>query len=303
MFAAIDPATGGGKLSPTGIVPLKNAVTNPALSAADPITASTFGQLGTTTRPLPAGSLPDIGSVEINQPLSTSPTANNDVLTGSNAANNLSGLAGNDYLKGLGGNDTLNGSDGSDVLDGGPGNDKLNGGNGVDLATFAGTTAVVVDLSANPATAKRGGETDTLTCIEGAIGSDKADTFKGDASNNEFQGGLGKDTYTGGGGRDLYAFNDRPGQPGRRRPRRDQGLRARPGRDRPQPASTPTAPSPGHQSFRWVGKATLTGAAQLGYYVSGGNTIVRASTDADAAAELEIQLTGVKTLTAGDFRF
>ena len=60
--------------------------------------------------------------------------------------------------------------------------------------------------------------------------------------------------------------------------------------------------TPGQQSFRWVGKATLTGAAQLGYYVSGGNTIVRASTDADAAAEVEIQLTGVKTLTEGDFR-
>ena len=28
----------------------------------------------------------------------------------------------------------------------------------------------------------------------------------------------------------------------------------------------------------------------------------RASTDADAAAELEIQLTGTKTLTVGDFR-
>ncbi len=59
---------------------------------------------------------------------------------------------------------------------------------------------------------------------------------------------------------------------------------------------------PGNQSFRWVGKANLTGAAQLGYFVSGGTTIVRASTDADAAAELEIQLTGPKTLTAGDFR-
>ena len=31
-------------------------------------------------------------------------------------------------------------------------------------------------------------------------------------------------------------------------------------------------------------------------------TIVRVSTDADAAAELEIQLTGTKVLTAGDFR-
>jgi hypothetical protein len=29
---------------------------------------------------------------------------------------------------------------------------------------------------------------------------------------------------------------------------------------------------------------------------------VRASTDADAAAEIEIQLTGNKTLTEGDFR-
>ena len=59
---------------------------------------------------------------------------------------------------------------------------------------------------------------------------------------------------------------------------------------------------PGDQSFRWVAKATLTGAAQLGYFVSGGMTIVRASTDADAAAEVEIQLTGAKTLTAVDFR-
>ena len=61
--------------------------------------------------------------------------------------------------------------------------------------------------------------------------------------------------------------------------------------------------TPGQQTFRWVGKAALTGAAQLGYYISGGNTIIRASNDADAAAEFEIQLTGVKALTEGDFRF
>ena len=60
--------------------------------------------------------------------------------------------------------------------------------------------------------------------------------------------------------------------------------------------------APDNQSFCWVGKATLTGAAQLGYYVSGGNTIIRASNDADAAAEVEIQLSGVKALTEGDFR-
>jgi hypothetical protein len=55
-------------------------------------------------------------------------------------------------------------------------------------------------------------------------------------------------------------------------------------------------------SDRGPSSATLTGAAQLGYFTSGGMTVVRASTDADAAAEVEIQLTGTKVLTAGDFR-
>ena len=302
VFAAIDPMTGGGKLSATGIVPLKNALTNPALSAADPITAGSFGQLGTSERPLPAGSLPDIGSIEIAQKLSTSPTVNNDVLTGSGGANGLSGLAGNDLLQGCGGKDVLNGNDGSDVLDGGRGDDRLDGGPGMDIATFAGSTSVVVDLVAKPATAKRGGETDTLTSVEGIIGSSMADSFKGDGQDNEFQGGLGKDTATGGAGRDLYAFRavqDSPPGTGR-----DVIKDFAPGQDVIDVGNIDADSTvPGQQSFRWVGKATLTGAAQLGYYLSGNTTIVRASTDADAKPEVEIELNGSKTLTAADFRF
>jgi Ca2+-binding RTX toxin-like protein len=301
VFAAIDPTTGGGQLSSTGIVVLKSSLANPAVSAGDPITASATGQLGTTPRPQPADSLSDLGSVEIKQPLSTSATVNNDVITGSAAGNNLSGLAGNDLIKGLGGNDTLNGGPGSDVLDGGPGNNKLVGGGGVDLATFAfSPVAVVVDLSGTNDTAKRGGETDTLMGIQNAIGTAKNDTFRGDAGANEWQGGLGKDTATGGGGRDLYDFNavaDSPPGAGR-----DVVTDFVPGQDVIDLAGIDADTTiPGDQSFRWVGKATLTGAAQLGYYTTGGNTIVRASTDADAAAELEIQLTGKKTLTAADF--
>ena len=60
---------------------------------------------------------------------------------------------------------------------------------------------------------------------------------------------------------------------------------------------------PGDQGFRWVGKAMLTGAAAARLLSSpAATTIVRASTDADAAAELEIQLTGVKVLSEADFR-
>ena len=81
-----DPDTGGGQLNASGIVPLRNNVANPALSGADFLAAGATDQLG-TARPLPAGSLPDIGAVEINQPLSTGATANNDVRTGNGSDN------------------------------------------------------------------------------------------------------------------------------------------------------------------------------------------------------------------------
>ena len=157
------------------------------------------------------------------------------------------------------------------------------------------------DLAATPATARRGGETDTLTAIEGAVGSNAADTFKGDVHDNEFQGGPGKDSYTGGAGRDMYDFNAVADSPvGANRDVIKDFVHLSDIIDVAGIDADTTLP--GDQSFRWVGRATLTGAAQLGYYVSGGNTIVRASTDADAAAELEIQLTGQKALTAADFR-
>ncbi|MFZ1426586.1 MAG: M10 family metallopeptidase C-terminal domain-containing protein [Geminicoccaceae bacterium] len=300
VFAGIEPRTGGGRLNPKGIVPLTTAFGDPALSAADPSAATDFDQLG-APRPQPAGSLPDIGAAETNQKLSTKPSANNDVLAGSNAANTLQGLAGNDLIRAQGGKDLVDGGDGSDFLDGGPGDDTIKGGTGVDLVTYAGNAPVAVDLSSKPATAKRGSETDTLAGIEGVLGSSAADRFKGDAANNEFQGKQGKDTATGGGGRDTYFIKvvaDSPAGAGR-----DVITDFTPGQDVIDLSNIDAdAALPGQQLFRWVGKANLTGAAQLGYYVSGGNTIVRASTDADAAAEVEIQLTGQKTLTAADFR-
>ena len=52
-----------------------------------------------------------------------------------------------------------------------------------------------------------------------------------------------------------------------------------------------------------MGTAALTGAGQVGYFTSGGNTIIRGSNDADAAKEFEIQLNGIKTLRVDDFYF
>ncbi len=55
-----------------------------------------------------------------------------DILTGSDAADQLSGGEGKDTLKGEGGNDRLDGGAGNDHLYGGVGDDELNGGAGKD---------------------------------------------------------------------------------------------------------------------------------------------------------------------------
>ncbi|MGD9510257.1 MAG: right-handed parallel beta-helix repeat-containing protein, partial [Geminicoccaceae bacterium] len=297
LFAAIDPATGGGLLSASGIVPLLDSIANPALSGADPLAASATGQLGGTPRPRPEGSLPDIGAIEINQPLSTTPSAHNDVLTGGNGANAIDGRAGADYIRGLGGKDTLHGGEDGDLLDGGAGNDRLYGDAGIDLVSYAGSTKVALDLATGKAV--RGGESDTLHDVEGAIGSSRNDLLKGDGADNWFQGGLGKDTFTGKGGRDLYDYDHvAESRPGARDVIKDFAHLT----DRIDltgiDADTTVA---GNQSFHWVGADALSGPGEVGFFTAGGNTIVQASTDADAASEFALQLTGIKALTAADF--
>ena len=106
---------------------------------------------------------------------------------------------------------------------------------------------------------------------------------------------------TGGGGRDTWDFNDVADSPAGAT--RDLVTDFAPGQDVIDLAGIDADTTvPGNQSFRWVAKAVLTGAAQLGYFTTGAMTIVRASTDADAAPELEIQLTGAKVLSEADFR-
>ena len=82
-------------------------------------------------------------------------------------------------LKPASGDDTLSGGDGDDVLTGGDGNDDHTGGPGVDTAWFASSPVpVTVDLAAGSAT---GEGTDVLREVEGAVGSNFADTLTGTA--------------------------------------------------------------------------------------------------------------------------
>jgi len=132
-------------------------------------------------------------------------TAFNDTLSGTATANVIAGGLGLDLINGLGGNDTLLGGDGNDTLQGGDGDDSIDGGAGAtDIASYAAAaTEVTVSLLAVGAQATGGAGNDTLTGIEGLLGSAFDDTLTGDANANSLSGGTGNDTISGDLGNDF----------------------------------------------------------------------------------------------------
>lgn len=115
-------------------------------------------------------------------------------------------LIGNDednFLWGVEGLDTLDGKAGSDVLGGAFGNDSLDGGAGFDYASYTRAgKRTRVDLGAGTASV-RGGESDTLSDIEGAYGSPQSDRIAGSGQANELFGLAGSDEIRGLDGNDL----------------------------------------------------------------------------------------------------
>jgi Ca2+-binding RTX toxin-like protein len=105
-----------------------------------------------------------------------------DTLIGGDGDNLLVGRAGDDTLIGNGGDDTFSGQQGDDIYRGGPGSD---------LAEYY-DQAAADDLRIGPMNVNlqtgiaTGDGTDTLSSIEGATGSDKADTMIGNAKDNTF---------------------------------------------------------------------------------------------------------------------
>jgi len=224
-------------------------------------------------------------------------TNNADTLLGNALANRLGGASGNDTISGLGGDD---------VLAGGLGDDRLDGDAGFDLADYAAGPAVTVDLSLAADRATRGAEVDALAEIEGALGSANADTFRGDAQGNLFRGLGGRDLQTSGAGADVFdydAVSDSPWSAGKTRCDRitdfvhlsdDLDLST-------IDAKTGTPAVNDAFAFLATNGTAFTAAGQVRWYTLNGNTFVEASTDADATAEFQVQLDGLKTLSATDF--
>ena len=123
-------------------------------------------------------------------------TSHADVLTGGGTSHDYSNNSVFELFRGLGGNDTIDGGDGFDR---------------VDYATSGG--GVNVDLAAGTAQDGFGG-TDTLSNIEGVIGSNNNDTMYGtdrdtydeDGYVETFQGNRGSDFIDGRGGADVVIY-------------------------------------------------------------------------------------------------
>ena len=116
-----------------------------------------------------------------------------DGLVGDDAANVITGGAGDDSLFGAGGDDTLIG---------GQGNDSFNGAAGVNTVDYSGDPAgVTVDLASGTATDGWGGS-DALANVGNVIGSAFNDVLQGDLGPNGLSAGAGDDTFIGGRGAD-----------------------------------------------------------------------------------------------------
>ena len=120
----------------------------------------------------------------------------------------VTGIPGNTFA-GDSGDNVLNGTPGNDRFQGFAGNDTINGGLGFDRAIYTDATAGIAFNLASGTVTGAGVGTDTLTGIEGIIGTNFADTYDatGFTGNsgipgtpigfNEFEGMGGNDTITG----------------------------------------------------------------------------------------------------------
>jgi Ca2+-binding RTX toxin-like protein len=126
--------------------------------------------------------------------------AGNDILIGSQFADDLRGGDGNDYVIGGAGNDKLYGGGGSDKIYGGAGKDLMSGAAGADIFVYKSVAEsgpgegadVIVDFSATQ------GDKIDLSAIDAVAGTDAndaftfigGDAFTGVAGQLQFKGGV-----------------------------------------------------------------------------------------------------------------
>lgn len=127
----------------------------------------------------------------------------NVTISGDGAANTLNfatvTLTGIALINGGDGNDTITGSSGDDVIMGSTGADSMIGGSGIDTLSYAnaagGVTVVLTTTTGTGAGSEAQG--DQFSGFENVIGSEWADSLRGNLGDNVIFGGGGNDTIYG----------------------------------------------------------------------------------------------------------
>lgn len=131
-------------------------------------------------------------------------------------------------------------------------------------------------------------------------GANLADVINGYGGNDEIRGGRARDILSGGAGADDFNYVS------------NLDSTAGAGRDRITDFQAgvddidlhlidANGAGAGFAHFTYRGTGAFTGAGQLRWTHVGANTIVEADTNGDKAADFQIELAGLKTLSAGDF--
>ena len=206
----------------------------------------------------------------------------------------------------------------NNVIDAGAGNNILNGAAGIDTASYAyATAAVTANLALTTAQATGGSGSDTLLNFENLTGSNYNDKLTGNATANTLIGGAGNDTLTGGAGNDLliggtgldklyggtgadkFDFNALS-EMGLGAALRDVigDFKTSEGDKIDLSTLDANLATVANDAFSFIGSSAFSSNAAGQLRFAGG--ILYGSTDADTAAEFEIQLVGVSNLQTTD---
>ena len=206
----------------------------------------------------------------------------------------------------------------NNVFDAGAGNNILNGGAGIDTASYAyATAAVTANLGLTTVQATGGSGSDTLLNFENLTGSNYHDKLTGNALANTLTGGAGNDTLTGGAGNDLliggtgldklyggtgadkFDFNALS-EMGLGAALRDVigDFKTIEGDKIDLSTLDANLATVANDAFSFIGSSAFSSNAAGQLRFAGG--ILYGSTDADTAAEFEIQLVGVSNLQTAD---
>lgn len=239
----------------------------------------------------------------------------NDSLTGNDGDDYLDGGLGDDLLYSGIGQDTVIAGDGNDLIIGGDGagNDQYEGGVGTDTVKYTSAlSGIRVNLQTGTANSRQADKAnignDVLSGIENIISGAFNDFLTGNSANNEIKAGAGNDTIIGGAGRDLLS-----GEAGKdifkvlsvnesmaSLTLRDKILDFQRGQDKIDlSAIDARTGNTLNDSFSFVNASALSIKNANGA-VWFSNGVLNASTDRDLAAEIQIELSGIKTFSAAD---